>query len=220
MAVQRQYENEVDTFGEDFDLDARPEQATSTAVKSGWEAATSLTATSSGDFPVEFRCTEEIQIIKFLDQNGPFASYKQHFLQNKPGKKSYVSIGDNDPLITVLGNKPEDKRAFTIANLSAPDGVQRQMLIATPRLFRALHAAEFSPQGPLTKNYWGLSKSGTKQTTTYHLTAIKARDLKEDWNIDAEKAEAEIAKMKCFTRADIKEHSYDELLKIAQELSS
>lgn len=220
MAVQRQYEEEANTFGDDFDINARPEQATSTAVKSGWDAATSLTTSSSTEFPVEFKCTEEMQIIKFLDPSGPFASYKMHFLQNKPGKKSYVSIGDNDPLITVLGNKPEDKRAFTIANLSAPGGPQRQMLIATPRLFRTLHAAEFSPQGPLTKNYWGLSKSGTKQTTTYHLTAIKARDLKEDWNIDSEAVEVEIAKMKCFTRADIKEHSYDELLQIAKDLSA
>jgi hypothetical protein len=219
MAINRSYES-VDTFGEDFDLDARPAQATSsdsTAIKSGWGAAEELAPQS--DFPVDFKHSESIQVIKFLDENGPCASYKQHFLQQKPGKKSYICLGANCPLCVKLGHKPEDKRVFTIVNLSA-EPIQRQILVATPRLFRNLHQAEFSPQGPLTKIYWGLSRSGEKQSTVYHLTPIKPRDLEEDWGISAEKADAAIASMKPYTAQEVaRETPYAELLEIANDLA-
>lgn len=218
MAVSRQkaYEAVDAEFGDNFDVDARPEQTTSTAVQAGWDAAESLTP-PAGDYPVEFKHSEEIQVIKFLDQTGPFASYKQHFLQNKPGKKSYVCLGNNCPLCVKLGHKPEDKRAFTVVNLSTAP-FSRQMLIATPRLYKTLHAAEFSPQGPLPKNFWALSRTGVKQTTVYNLNAIKPRDLDEDWNINLEEAEKFISSTESYTRSIIRETSYAELLEIAEEL--
>lgn len=217
MSVNRteEYMPEVD----DFSLDARPEQATSSAVQSGWEAADKLSAATS-DYPVEFRFVEgEFSVIKFLDPNGPFASYKQHFLQQKTvGKRSYVCLGNNDPLCTKLANKPEEKRAFTIANFSAAGGPQRQMLIASPRLYKTLHAAHFSPAGPLNKNYWAISRTGKMQQTVYHLTPIKPRDLMEDWQINGDDAEKAIANMKAYERSVIKEHSWAELEEIANSL--
>ena len=218
MAIMpTEYEATDATFGDDFDVTARPEQNTSTAVKAGWDAAEQLTP-PTGDYPVDFKHSEEIQIIKFLDQSGPFASYKMHFLQQKQGKKSYVCLGNNCPLCTVLGHRAEDKRAFTIANLST-NPFSRQILTATPRLYKTLHAAEFSPQGPLPKNYWAMSRTGIKQTTVYNFNAIKPRDLGEDWSVNLEEAEAAIAAMEPYTRTVIRESSYAELLEIAQELS-
>lgn len=212
------YEATDATFGEDFDVTARPTQESSTSVKSGWDAAESLTP-ASGDYPIDFKHSDEIQIVKFLDQTGPFASYKMHFLQEKQGKKSYVCLGNNCPLCSVLGHRPEDKRAFTVVNLST-NPFSRQILTATPRLYKTLHAAEFSPQGPLPKNYWALSRTGIKQTTVYNFNAIKLRDLNEDWGIDGEKAEAAVASFAPYTREVIRESSYAELLEIAQELSA
>jgi len=197
----------------------RPVQSSSTAVQSGWDAAEKLTV-SAGDFPVEFKFNEgEFQIIKFLDQNGPFAIYKQHFLQQKTtGKRSYVSLGANDPLCTKLGSRPEDKKAFSIANLSAAGGPQRQMLIASSRLFKSLHAAHFSPQGPLTKNYWAISRTGKMQTTVYHINSVKPRDLMEDWNINSDEVEKLIADMKPFDKSAIKEPTWAELETVANSL--
>lgn len=221
MSVNRteEYLPESDDFTMDASIDARPEQSTSNAVQSGWEAAEKL-VTASGDYPTEFKFNEgEFSVIKFLDPNGPFAIYKQHFLQQKTvGKRSYVSLGANDPLCVKLGSKPEDKRAFTIANLSAAGGPQRQMLIASPRLYKTLHAAHFSPSGPLNKNYWAISRTGKMQQTVYHLTPIKPRDLMEDWNINAEEAEKAIAEMKPYERSVIKEHTWAELDEIANSL--
>jgi hypothetical protein len=208
----------VDEFSVDSQIDERPTQSSSNAVLSGWDAAEKLTV-SAGDYPTEFKFVDgEFTIVKFIDQNGPFAIYKQHFLQQKTvGKRSYVSLGANDPLCVKLGSKPEDKRAFTMAVVT-PAGVVRQMLIASPRLYKTLYAAEFSPQGPLTKNYWAISRTGKMQQTVYHLNAVKSRDLMEDWGIDSDMAEKGVAEVKPFERSVIKEHTWAELEEIANSL--
>ena len=125
-------------------IEARPVQttSTSTAVQSGWDAAEKL-VTNLAEFPTEYKHSETFQLVRFIDQTGPFANYRQHFLKEKTeGRRSYVCIGDNCPLCLKLGDKPETKRAFTIVNLTAKP-YQRQMLIATPRLYKTLHAGEF-----------------------------------------------------------------------------
>ena len=220
MAINRteNYAPENDEFTTDA-INARPEQSTSSAIQSGWAAAEASVA-PAGDYPVEFKFTDGgYQIVKFIDEDGPFAIYKQHFLTQKTeGRRSYISLGANDPLITKLGSKPEEKRAFSVVNLSADGGPRREMLIASARLFKTLHAAHFSPQGPLTKNYWAISRTGKMATTTYHVNPVKPRDLMEDWNIDEAAAEAAVAKFKPFTRSDIKEPTWEELEAVANSL--
>jgi hypothetical protein len=208
----------IDAANDDFDIDARPSQSTSTAISSGWDAAEKLSA-PAGDYPVEFKHSEDFQIIKILDPDGPFASYKLHFLQQKTsGKRSYVCLQTNCPLCDILKHRPEVKRAFTIANLST-NPVERQLLIATPRLYKTMHSAHFSPQGPLNKNFWAISRTGIKQTTVYHFNAVKGRDLEEDWNIKEATATAALAELECYDSSIIRETSYQDLLEIAESLS-
>lgn len=216
---------DASTYGqvedESFSVEDRPTQvtSTSTSVQSGWEAAEQLVPTLT-EFPIEFKHSETFQIIRFIDTAGPFANYRQHFLKEKTeGRRSYVwdGSGPSDPLETILKSKPEIKRAFTIVNLTAKP-YQRQMLIATPRLYKTLHAAEFSPQGPLTKNYWAISRTGQKQQTVYNLMAVKARDLAEDWGLNEAEVEQAIAGFKPFERSDIRQDSYAALVEIAESL--
>lgn len=220
MAINRteEYVPETDEFAmSDEKLAARPAKATSDAVQSGWDAAQKSVG---GNYPTDFKFGDSPQIIKFIDPSGPFAVYRQHFLTQKTsGQRAFISLGPNDPLCTKLGSKPELKRAFSIVNLSAPGGPRRERLIASPRLYDALHAAEFSPQGPLTKNYWAISRSGKMQTTMYHLNAVKARDLVEDWGMtNIEETEKLIADIKPFTSDDIKQPTWEELDAIAESL--
>jgi len=203
------------------DIDARPTQATasdSSSVQSGWDAAGSLT--SSGDFPTEVKFEENKHLVfKFLDENGPFAIYKQHFLKQKTsGKRSYVCIGADCPLCTKLDDRPENKRAFTVVNLSHAEGMQRQMLITGARLYQALHAAHYSPQGPLTKGYWAIVRLGKGPQTVYTVTPIKERDLDEDWSINPERATGVVENSEVYTRNLIKEHTFAELDEIADSL--
>ena len=214
---------ELDAYVADDDIDARPEPSASgeTDVLSGWDAADSLTS-SSTEFPTEVKFEDGKHLVfKFLDEKGPFAIYKQHFLKQKTsGKRSYVwdGSGPGDPLIDILDSRPENKRAFTVVNLSHPEGLRRQMLITGARLYQALHAAHYSPQGPLTKGYWAIVRLGKGPTTVYTVTPIKERDLEEDWNIDPDLASTIVASSEPYTADVIKRHSYDELKEIAESL--
>lgn len=202
----------------DIDVDDAPVAASAPAanVATGWEGAAALNQPSGEGFPTELKLNDQFQLIKFIDTNGPFAVYSQHFLQQKTeGKRSYVCIGSNCPLCNKLHHKPEKKTAFSVVNLT--DGnIQRQQLIATPRLYKTLHAAEFSPQGPLTKNYWAINRTGKMQQTVYNLMAVKARDLSEDWGLDAEDIELQLANIQPFDSSSIKGSTYAELLDLAE----
>lgn len=218
MAINRtdEYAPATDAFDIEA-INARPSQG-STAIQSGWDAGESLTP-KTGDYAREFKFTDGgFQIVKFLDENGPFAVYRQHFLSNKEGQKSYISLGNNDPLCVKLGSKPEEKRAFSIVNLSAEGGPQRQKLIASPRLWKSLHAVHFSPQGPLNRNYFALGRTGKQQTTAYHINPVKPRDLMEDWGIDEAAAEEAVKSFAPFTKDDLKMPTWDELDAIANSL--
>ena len=218
MAIPRA-NGSIDEFSVENASQTLADRPATGVVKSGWDAAT--TENSTANYPTEFKFLDgQFQIIKFLDLTGPFAVYKQHWLTQKTsGKRSYISLGANDPLCVKLGSRPVDKRAFTIANLSAEGGPQRQMLIASPRLYKSLHAAEHSPQGPLTKNYWAVSRTGEMANTAYHLNAVKERDLLEDWGIDIESMKETIAAMTPYDRSVIKEPTWEELEAIAEALS-
>jgi hypothetical protein len=222
MGVNTTDTPDATTYGkvedESFSVEDRPTQSTSsTAVQSGWEAAEQL-VTAQTEFPTEFKHSETFQLIRFIDTAGPFANYRQHFLKEKTeGRRSYVCIGDTCPLCLKLNDKPETKRAFSVVNLSAKP-YQRQILIATPRLYKTLHAGEFSPQGPLTKNYWAISRTGIKQQTVYNLMSVKARDLAEDYGLNEAEVEAAIASFKPFERSEIREDSLAVLTDIAASL--
>lgn len=212
---------------DEFSLDSRPKAKDSKrpakdaepTIEAGWEAADSLY--TAPDFPEDFKETEEQQLIKFIDKNkgAPFASYKQHFLKKKEGRKSYVCLGEqNNCPLCETGDKPEDKRAFTIVNFSAKPPV-RQMIIASPNLYKTIYAANHSPQGPLDKPFWTLCKSGVKQSTKHHQNPVKVRDLDEDYSLNPEEVVEQLSKFEPFTKDDLKISSYEELLEISEDLA-
>lgn len=191
----------------------------SSAISSGWDAP----GAGGGNYPVDFKFIDsQFQIVKFLDPEAtPFAAYKEHWLTQKTsGKRSYISLGANDPLVTKLGSKPREIRAFTIANLSAEGGPQRQVLKATPRLYKSLYAAHHNAQfGPLHRGYWALSRTGEMAAIAYQVNSVKERDLQEDWGIDIAAFGPLIAEMKPYDRSIFKEPTWEELEAIADALS-
>lgn len=214
---------EIDAYVANDDIDGRPEQSASgeSNVLSGWDAADSLSS-PSGEYPTEVKFEDNKEyVFKFLDQKGPFAIYKQHFLKQKTsGKRSYVwdGTGPEDPLISILDSRPENKRAFTVVNLSHPEGMKRQMLITGARLYQALHSAHYSNLGPLTNGFWAISRVGKGPSTMYNVRPVKERDLSEDWDIDPAAAAAVIAASEPYDASVIKTHSYEELKEIAESL--
>lgn len=191
----------------------------SSAISSGWATP----VVGGGSYPVDFKFIDgQFQIVKFLDPEAtPFAAYKEHWLTQKTsGKRSYISLGANDPLVTKLGSKPREIRAFTIANLSAPNGPERQVLKATPRLYKTLYASHHNAQfGPLHRGYWALSRTGEMAAIAYQVNPVKERDLQEDWGIDIAAFGPTIADMKPYDRSIFKEPTWEELEAIADALS-
>jgi hypothetical protein len=204
----------------------RPAQATSTVIQSGWDAA-EKTIAPVGDYPTEFKFVENsYQIIRFMDPPtppaGPFAIYKQHFLNQKTtGKRSYVCLEKSCPLCVRLQNKAEDKKAFTVINYSAEGGPQRQILVASVKLYKQLAGIQHSTSGPLINKYWSVTRTGKQQTTNYIITPIKPRDLLEDaphLGLDEAAAEEVFHQFQAYDRSAIKESTWDELEAVALSL--
>jgi hypothetical protein len=206
----------VDEFSmENADVDGRPDNSTD-AIKSGWGAAEE--AIKPKEYVKDFKISETLQVIKFLDPDGPYAIYSQHFLTQKTeGQRSYVCLGNGCPLCTKLNNKPEKKYAFSVAVLT-PTETTMTKLVVTPLFFKSLHAAHHSPAGPLSKNYWAVARRGQLVNTVYTLNPVKGRDLNEDYGIDEVKAEAAIAEMVPFEASSLRRLSVDELTEIATAL--
>jgi hypothetical protein len=219
MAIQQteDFIPQVDEFSLDSDtLDARP--ADSGAIKSGWDAAISTVKPAQSDFPETFSVPEKPQVIKILDTDGPCATYALHWL-TKEGRRGYACVGNGCPLCVTLKDTPQNKYAFSVAVIEN-NVVTRKKMIGGVRLFKTLLAADSSPQGPLSKNFWAISKSGTMAATIYSLNAVKARDLNEDWGIDEEAVSKQIAVLKPFTRREIiSDVTFEELQQIAKDLA-
>jgi hypothetical protein len=209
---------DANDYLEEETVDMKP--AHGTTIQSGWGAAKSALKPKekSGDYPTDFRFSDQAQLVRFLD-NEPFAVYEQHWIE-KEGKKSYVCLGDECPLCTIAGEKPRAKFAFNVLVVSDEEP-NVQILTAPPTFARQLEAANDDPRrGPLTKYYWAISRHGSGPQTQYTLDRVRASDLAEEWELDADELEdsAELA-VKYDTSA-VYVSPHDELLKVARALVS
>jgi hypothetical protein len=190
----------------------------SSIIQTGWAAAKKAVAKSSKAFATDFRFDEDVQLIKFIG-NEPM-TFMQHWV-NRPGKKSFISIGEGDPLIAV-GSKPDQKFAFTVLNLSDEDP-QLQLMVVGIRLCGQLEKLDSNAKtGPLNRPdlYWAVSKSGTGTKTSYTINPVKERDLAEDWGIDPVAAAELIKTMKPLGPEALHTSTKAELAEIAREIAS
>lgn len=205
-------EDDDDLFDDD-DEDEVPER--SSLIQKGWGAAKKAMSESS-NLTNDFRFGTEPTLVKFLS-NEPF-TFKQHFLEKKSGKKSYVCLGKECPLCRVLGDTPSNKFAFPIVNLD-DESRPTQLLVAGPRLCGMLEKIDSDDRkGPLVKNFYTLSRSGKGSNTAYAVDLVKARDLAEDFDLDHEEVEDFLATVKPVGPEAIYVNSKQELLDIAHDL--
>lgn len=205
---------------EDYELAEDEPTATpkhGTSIQSGWGAAeTALKRKGEGEYPNDFRFTEEPQLVRFLD-DAPFAVYGQHWIERE-GKKSFVCLGDDCPLCITAGDKPRNKFAFNVLVVSDEDpGVQ--ILTAPPTFARQLRAAnDDERRGPLTKFYWAISRQGVGPQTTYTLERVRATDLAEEWGMDSEPLDVLAADAVKYDDSSVYLTPREELLKVARSL--
>ncbi len=214
-AVTSEVEELEEVFIEE-DEDETPDH--SSVIQSGWSAAKKAVAKSNKTFATDFRFDEDVQLVKFISSD-PMC-FMQHWV-NRPGKKSFISIGEGDPLIEV-GSKPDQKFAFTVLNLSDEDP-QLQLMIVGVRLCGQLEKlASDKKSGPLNRPdiYWAVSKSGTGTKTSYSIVPVKERDLADDWDIDPVAAAELIKTMKPLGPEALHTSTKAELAEIAREIAA
>jgi hypothetical protein len=182
----------------------------------GWDDASKLMDKKDSDYAVDFKFTESAQLVRFVEDK-PFAVYEQFWIE-KEGKKSYVSLGDEDPLSVVAGQKPRGKFAFNVLVLT-DDVPNLQILTAPPTLARQLKAAnDDARRGPLSKHFWSVSRQGSGPQTTYTLERVKREDLSEEWELDPAVSDSLLHNLVPYDSSEIRVLSYEEHMTVAQAL--
>jgi len=206
----------ADSYLEEDSETATPKVGTT--VQQGWDAADALLKSDTpSEFPSDFKFSEEPQLVKFLE-DGPFRVYEQHWIERPKGKKSFVALEENDPFTEILGSRPRPRFAFNVLVLSA-EAPSVQILTAPPSLARQIKKAhDDERKGPLSKEFWEISRLGTGPTTQYTLNFVRGRDLAEEWKLNIDEVTELVANAVPFTADVIRETPRSEMLEIARSL--
>jgi hypothetical protein len=214
---------DADNYLAEDSEDAMPKVGTT--VQQGWDAFDSLIQENTSEFPTDFKFSDEPQLVKFLEDQ-PFASYEQHWIERPKGKKSFVCIASGSstgqgtcPLCDILGDKPRGKFSFNVLVLSGDvQGVQ--ILTAPPSLARQIKKAhDDERKGPLSKEFWEISRLGTGPTTQYTLNFVRGRDLAEEWKLSQDTVNELVAAAVPFTAEVIRETPRSEMLEVARSVA-
>ena len=177
--------------GDEEDDEDKP----TSGIRRGMSAARQVIDQGSS-FAQAFKLTEQIQIIKFLEDDA-YASYHRHWVERQTptgrANRSYNCLKNwkkkGVPLDCPLcdaGDKAQSVVAFNIA-LIGDDGVATlKTFDCGPKLFNIVENYARDPKvAPLTKGYFLASRSGKMGTVNYQLVPIKAHSLSDDYDIDA-----------------------------------
>ena len=188
-------------------------------IRGGW-GAVEQAKNANSMFAQRLLINEDPVIVKFLEDE-PYATYRQHWLERQ-GQKSFVCIADIDPSgdcpLCKAGNRPSIRFAFNVVLLSADMEPMVKSYEVGPRVIDQLKNFHTDPrQGPLSKHYWAVSRSGKGATSSTNHQLVKERDL-EEWKIDAlTDADFKVFSKQAYTPEIIQIPSRKDLLKIAME---
>lgn len=196
------------------------EKPVARVIKRGWGAAERIKDADS-PFAQRLKITEEPQVIKFLEDE-PYASYRQHWVERQ-GQKSFTCISDIDergcPLCDI-GNRPSTRFAFNVALITDGDPVVKSYEVG-PRVIDQLKNFHTDAlQGPLTKHYWAVSRTGKGASSATNHQMIKERDLSDDWRVEAlSEGDLKAIRKGCYTPEIIQIPKRKDLAAIADEES-
>lgn len=170
---------------EDAEEDAERPASAARVIRRGWGAAESVKNADS-PYAQRLRVMEEPIVIKFLEDE-PYASYRQHWIE-RSGQKSFTCIADIDPKGCPLcdaGSRPSTRFAFNVVLLSSDSEATVKSYEVGPRVIDQLKNFHNDPrQGPLSKHFWAVSRSGKGATSATNHQLVKERDL-EEWGLPA-----------------------------------
>lgn len=151
-------------------------------IKRGWGAAEKV-KTADSAFAQRLKLGDDPVIIKFLEDE-PYASFRFHWIERQ-GQKSFTCIADLDPKGCPLcdaGSRPSTRFAFNVALLEPDTDPMVKSYEVGPRAIDQLKNFHTNPtQGPLSKHYWAVSRTGKGTTSATNHQVVKERDLTDDW---------------------------------------
>lgn len=197
------------------------ENEDSPSVGSGWGAAKKVmsetsTLTDSFKFP-DKDGGESPALIKF-PQDEPFASFKQHWVDEiKDGKRSFGCLERKCPLCGA-GHQPRAMVVFNVIDIASG---QNMPLECGPMLTKLLLAENDGRNGPINRHYWEVYRTGggKKGKVQYHISVVKARDLADDFSLDADEVAQVVAdaSKKLLDKSWVKFPKKEDLQDIADE---
>ena len=158
--------------------------AVARTITRGWAAA-EKTKNADSPFAQRLKLSEDEAIIKFVEDE-PYASFRQHWVERK-GQQSFTCISDIDakgcPLCDI-GNRPATRFAFNVLLLEPGAEPMIKSYEVGPRAIDQLKNFHTDPrQGPLTKHYWAVSRTGKGTNSATNHQLVKERDLEEEWRV-------------------------------------
>lgn len=179
---------------QDDDDDDEEVEGIESGIRRGNSAARAI-IDSTSSFAQAFKLTEQIQVIKFLEDDA-YANYLRHWVERMTptgrANRSYTCLKNFkkggvqlDCPLCDAGDKAQAVVAFNIA-LIGDDGVATlKTFDLGPKLFGIVENYTRDPKvAPLTKGYFLASRSGKKGTVNYQLVPIKPHSLSDDYDID------------------------------------
>jgi hypothetical protein len=196
---------------------------TARVVRSGWGSSDRTATTSSDDYAKRLKVTDEVQIIKFLD-DAPYARYRQHWVERK-GQMSFTCIADIESGTTCplceAGNRASWRFNFNVVLLTAgEEPVLRSYEVGARVIDQLKNFNDHPAMGPLPKHYWTVSRSGKGATTATNHQMVKKDDL-SDWGLEAlDKTALEHFSSIAYTDEIIRTPSRKTLAEIALEIQT
>ena len=191
------------------------------------EAQRQMDSTSS--YAQAFKPDDKGGIIKFLEDEA-YASFKRHWINRstKDGQttRAYTCmrsfVGENgkplDCPLCEIGDKPQAVAAYNIA-ICAEDGTLAvKSWDMGAKVFNLAKAYADNPRiGPLTKNFYFVSKTGSRQQVQYNMIPVKATALEEDYDVPVP-SEAALSALDLYTEDIVQVTPKKELRELAEEL--
>lgn len=190
-------------------------------LRGGWDGVSKLKSTATdASYAQRLKISEEPIIIKFIE-DAPYAAYRQHWVE-RSGQKSFTCIANLEAKGCPLcqsGNRPSSKFAFNVVLLTPDEEpVLRSYEVGSRVIDQLKNFNEDPRQGPLTKHYWAVSRSGKGPTTATNHQLVKARDLVEEWGVeDLDASLLSSFRKSAYTEDIIAIPSFKELMAIVSE---
>lgn len=231
--------NDINDFDDDDDEDFRPTSRSGTdrssrtdsdddeakprpkrLIRRGWAAAEQIKESKS-DYAQTLKLSDDPQLIKFLEDE-PYASYRTHWV-DRSGQKSWVCIDDSEPKgcpLCEVGNRSSQRFSFNVVLLSeGADPVIKSFDVGVRVLDQLKNFHTDQRQGPLSKNYWAVSRTGKGTSSATSLQMIRERDLDDDFGVEAlTPSDLADLRRRAYTEDIVQVSSRKELLEIAEEL--